>query len=146
MSNNWIHILFSLTVCPLSPFSSNYWLFLLGRGIGGLAIGMLHFLIPFYINDMVPANMKSLCRSIMQFQFVLGILSQYILSKYCYGEGHVLFCRKKLKLPQRINHSKSIEIVFFFCNANDTLSCHDVVKMLRKNTIRIQFGIILVFG
>lgn len=96
-SNNWIHILFSLTVCSLSPFSSNYWLFLLGRGIGGLAIGMLHFLIPFYINDMVPANMKSLCRSIMQFQFVLGILSQYILSKYCW-QRTCSFLKKKTKI------------------------------------------------
>lgn len=61
--------------------SDNYWIFLTSRGIGGLAIGTLHFLIPLYINDIVPDDQKPLCHSIMQVQFVLGILSQYILSK-----------------------------------------------------------------
>lgn len=62
-------------------FSDNYWASLAGRGIAGLAIGTLHFLIPLYINDIVPVDQKPLCHSIMQVQFVLGILSQYILSK-----------------------------------------------------------------
>lgn len=57
-------------------------IFLLGHGIGGLAIGTLHFLIPLYVNDIVPDHQKPLCHSIMQLQFVFGILSQYILRKY----------------------------------------------------------------
>ncbi|XP_055323915.1 uncharacterized protein LOC129578805 [Sitodiplosis mosellana] len=63
-------------------FRENYLIFLVGRGIGGLAVGTLHFLIPLYIFDIVPVHQQPLCHSIMQLQFVLGILSQYILSLF----------------------------------------------------------------
>lgn len=56
-------------------------IFLAGRSIGGLAIGTMHFLIPLYINEIVPAHQKTSCHSMLQLQFVLGVLAQYVLSK-----------------------------------------------------------------
>lgn len=67
---------------PVIIFRDNYFVFLTGRSIAGLAIGTLHFLIPLYINDIIPAHQKTSCHSMMQLQFVLGIVTQYVLSKY----------------------------------------------------------------
>lgn len=66
--------LFHLTSC-------DYWILLGARFIGGIAIGMQHLLITIYINDIVCAHQKQLCFSILQLQFVSGVVFQYILSK-----------------------------------------------------------------
>lgn len=63
-------------------FSEYYWCMLIGRGLGGLSVGALHLLIPMYINDIASAEQKPLYHTIVQLQFVIGILSQYILSEY----------------------------------------------------------------
>lgn len=55
---------------------------LIGRGVGGIAVGALHLLIPMYINDIASVEQKPLYHTIVQLQFVVGILSQYILSEW----------------------------------------------------------------
>lgn len=62
--------------------SEYYWCMLIGRGLGGISVGALHLLIPMYINDIASAEQKPLYHTIAQLQFVIGILSQYILSEY----------------------------------------------------------------
>lgn len=101
----------------------NYWILLMGRAIGGLAIGMLHFLIPLYINDIVPIHQKSLCHSIMQLQFVLGILSQYILSKYCIGREP----QKRQQRPWIVNHIQN-RLKFYCVGCVWNLNCVRALK------------------
>lgn len=79
-------IIFIVCVCFFFfVFSENYVPTVIGRGVGGLSIGIHWILIPIYINDVVHVHQKPLCYSIMQLQFVFGILSQYILFSKYYG-------------------------------------------------------------
>lgn len=54
---------------------------MIGRGLGGISVGALHFLIPMYINDIASVEQRPLYNTIAQLQFIFGIWSQYILSK-----------------------------------------------------------------
>lgn len=61
--------------------SDKYWILLVSRCFGGAAVGIVQFVVPLYINDFISVDQKALCHSIMQFQFVLGVLVQHILRK-----------------------------------------------------------------
>lgn len=76
----WLFFALKINSNP-SFFSEYYWCVLIGRGLGGISVGALHLLIPMYINDIASAEQKPLYHTIAQLQFVIGILSQYILSE-----------------------------------------------------------------
>lgn len=64
-----------------SIYSDIYWNLLIGRGLAGIAIGIIHFLVPLYIDEIATAEQKRTFNSITQMQFVLGILSQFVLGE-----------------------------------------------------------------
>lgn len=68
-------------VNPLYYFSESYWCLLIGRGMAGIAIGAIHFLVPIYINDISTSEHKSMFNCLIQMQFAFGILTQYSLGE-----------------------------------------------------------------
>lgn len=66
----------------LSNFSEIYWNLLIARGLAGIAVGIIHFLIPIYIDDISTAEQKPTFNCIIQMQFAFGILSQFVLGEF----------------------------------------------------------------
>jgi len=71
----------------LSTFGELYWNLLIGRGMAGIAIGAIHFLVPLYIDDISTPDQKSTFNCVTQMQFAFGILSQFVLG---YFENYLL--------------------------------------------------------
>jgi len=61
--------------------SINYLFLLYGRLLGGFAIGIIHYLIPIYINDIATPDNKQSVEYIIFIQFASGILTQYLYGK-----------------------------------------------------------------
>jgi SP family xylose:H+ symportor-like MFS transporter len=65
-----------------------WWMFLIFRFVGGLAVGGASVVSPLYIAEISPARYRGRLVAITQFNIVLGILLAY-LSKYMIGSLHL---------------------------------------------------------
>lgn len=128
--------------------SEYYWCMLIGRGLGGISVGALHLLIPMYINDIANAEQKPLYHNIVQLQFVIGILSQYILSEYWSANSISEFpdwwrrgkplrwmkCWMSSVGKMRLNLSHSSSSIFQCVRSRDSIRCHYVLQIIAIQT------------
>src|SRR4051812_14722062 len=67
-----------------TAFSTNWYLFLLFRFLGGLGVGASSVTAPVYISEIAPAGRRGRLVALFQFNIVLGILLSYF-SNYLIG-------------------------------------------------------------
>jgi sugar porter (SP) family MFS transporter len=82
--------LFFLLSMLLTGLATNLWMFIIGRFIGGLAVGGASVVTPMYISEVAPPKLRGRLVATAQFAIVLGILvsffSNYIIDSLG-GEG-----------------------------------------------------------
>lgn len=82
--------LFFLLSMLLTGLATNYWVFVIGRFIGGLAVGGASVVTPMYISEVAPPKLRGRLVATAQFAIVLGILvsffSNYIIDSLGAGE------------------------------------------------------------
>lgn len=75
--------LFFLISMLLTGLATNLWMFIIGRFIGGLAVGGASVVTPMYISEVAPPKLRGRLVATAQFAIVLGILlsffSNYII-------------------------------------------------------------------
>jgi len=69
--------LFFLTSMLLTGLATNLWMFIIGRFIGGLAVGGASVVTPMYISEVAPPKLRGRLVATAQFAIVLGILVSF---------------------------------------------------------------------
>jgi SP family xylose:H+ symportor-like MFS transporter len=80
-----VFYLFSALGCALAP---NWWVFLVSRFLGGVAVGGASVAAPMYIAEISPARLRGRLVGMMQFNVILGILLAYLSNwsiNHCFG-------------------------------------------------------------
>jgi sugar porter (SP) family MFS transporter len=72
--------LFFLISMLLSGLATNLWVFIIGRFIGGLAVGGASVVTPMYISEVAPPKLRGRLVATAQFAIVLGILVSFFSS------------------------------------------------------------------
>jgi sugar porter (SP) family MFS transporter len=82
--------LFFLLSMLLTGLATNFWVFVIGRFIGGLAVGGASVVTPMYISEVAPPKLRGRLVATAQLAIVLGILvsffSNYIIDSLGAGE------------------------------------------------------------
>ncbi len=65
----------------LSLFSRNYQVLFMTRALTGLGVGMASMAVPFYISEIVPANIRGSCVCLTTLVFYLGACLAYIVDR-----------------------------------------------------------------
>lgn len=68
-----------------TALTTNWWVFLFFRFLGGLGVGASSVVAPIYISELAPAAARGRLVALFQFNIVLGILVSY-LSNYAIGQ------------------------------------------------------------
>lgn len=69
--------LFFLVSMLLTGLATNLWMFIIGRFIGGLAVGGASVVTPMYISEVAPPKLRGRLVATAQFAIVLGILVSF---------------------------------------------------------------------
>jgi len=83
--------LFFLVSMLMTGLATNLWMFIIGRFIGGLAVGGASVVTPMYISEVAPPKLRGRLVATAQFAIVLGILvsffSNFIIDSMGGGEN-----------------------------------------------------------
>ena len=82
----WIALLYLVSALG-SALSTNWYLFMVFRFLGGLGVGASSVAAPMYISEISPANRRGRLVAMFQFNVVLGILIAYISNYFIAGTG-----------------------------------------------------------
>jgi sugar porter (SP) family MFS transporter len=82
----WIALLYLVSALG-SALSSNWYLFMVFRFLGGLGVGASSVAAPMYISEISPANRRGRLVAMFQFNVVFGIVIAYISNYFISGTG-----------------------------------------------------------
>jgi sugar porter (SP) family MFS transporter len=82
----WIAVLYLLSALG-SALSTDWYLFMAFRFIGGLGVGASSVTAPMYISEISPANRRGRLVAMFQFNVVFGIVIAYISNYFIAGSG-----------------------------------------------------------
>jgi len=82
----WIAVLYLISALG-SALSTNWYLFMVFRFIGGLGVGASSVAAPMYITEISPANRRGRLVAMFQFNVVFGIVIAYISNYFIAGSG-----------------------------------------------------------
>ena len=82
----WIAVLYLISALG-SAFSTNWYLFMVFRFLGGLGVGASSVAAPMYISEISPANKRGQLVAMFQFNVVFGIVIAYISNYFIAGTG-----------------------------------------------------------
>jgi len=82
----WIAVLYLISALG-SALSSNWFLFMIFRFLGGLGVGASSVAAPMYISEISPANKRGRLVAMFQFNVVFGIVIAYISNYFIAGTG-----------------------------------------------------------
>ncbi|MCK4990092.1 MAG: sugar porter family MFS transporter, partial [Bacteroidales bacterium] len=82
----WIAVLYLVSAMG-SALSTDWYLFMVFRFIGGLGVGASSVAAPMYISEIAPANRRGQLVAIFQFNVVFGIVIAYISNYFIAGTG-----------------------------------------------------------
>ncbi len=82
----WIAVLYLVSALG-SALSSNWYLFMVFRFLGGLGVGASSVAAPMYISEISPANRRGRLVAMFQFNVVFGIVIAYISNYFISGTG-----------------------------------------------------------
>jgi sugar porter (SP) family MFS transporter len=82
----WIAVLYLISALG-SALSTNWYLFMVFRFLGGLGVGASSVAAPMYISEISPANKRGRLVAMFQFNVVFGIVIAYISNYFIAGTG-----------------------------------------------------------
>lgn len=82
----WIAVLYLISALG-SALSTNWYLFMVFRFLGGLGVGASSVAAPMYISEISPANRRGRLVAMFQFNVVFGIVIAYISNYFIAGTG-----------------------------------------------------------
>ena len=82
----WIAVLYLISALG-SALSTDWYLFMAFRFIGGLGVGASSVAAPMYISEIAPANRRGQLVAMFQFNVVFGIVIAYISNYFIAGTG-----------------------------------------------------------
>jgi len=82
----WIAVLYLISALG-SALSTNWYLFMVFRFLGGLGVGASSVAAPMYISEISPANRRGRLVAMFQFNVVFGIVVAYISNYFIAGTG-----------------------------------------------------------
>ncbi len=82
----WIAVLYLISAMG-SALSTNWYLFMVFRFLGGLGVGASSVAAPMYISEISPANRRGSLVAMFQFNVVFGIVIAYISNYFIAGTG-----------------------------------------------------------
>ena len=82
----WIAVLYLVSALG-SALSTNWYLFMVFRFLGGLGVGASSVAAPMYISEISPANRRGQLVAMFQFNVVFGIVIAYISNYFIAGTG-----------------------------------------------------------
>jgi sugar porter (SP) family MFS transporter len=82
----WIAVLYLVSALG-SALSTNWYLFMVFRFLGGLGVGASSVAAPMYISEISPANRRGRLVAMFQFNVVFGIVIAYISNYFIAGTG-----------------------------------------------------------
>ncbi len=82
----WIAVLYLISALG-SALSTNWYLFMVFRFLGGLGVGASSVAAPMYITEISPANRRGRLVAMFQFNVVFGIVIAYISNYFIAGTG-----------------------------------------------------------
>ncbi len=82
----WIAVLYLISALG-SAFSTNWYLFMAFRFLGGLGVGASSVAAPMYISEISPADRRGRLVAMFQFNVVFGIVIAYISNYFIAGTG-----------------------------------------------------------
>jgi sugar porter (SP) family MFS transporter len=82
----WIAVLYLVSALG-SALSTNWYLFMVFRFVGGLGVGASSVAAPMYISEISPANRRGRLVAMFQFNVVFGIVIAYISNYFIAGTG-----------------------------------------------------------
>jgi sugar porter (SP) family MFS transporter len=82
----WIAVLYLISAMG-SALSTNWYLFMAFRFLGGLGVGASSVAAPMYISEISPANRRGRLVAMFQFNVVFGIVIAYISNYFIAGTG-----------------------------------------------------------
>ncbi len=82
----WIAVLYLISALG-SAFSTNWYLFMVFRFLGGLGVGASSVAAPMYISEIAPADKRGRLVAMFQFNVVFGIVIAYISNYFIAGTG-----------------------------------------------------------
>lgn len=71
----------------------NFWTFVASRFSAGIAVGVTHFLLPVYVQEIASVHLKPILLNILYVQFAFGILVQYFVGKLIMKISYILLRR-----------------------------------------------------
>jgi sugar porter (SP) family MFS transporter len=82
----WIAVLYLVSALG-SALSTNWYLFMIFRFLGGLGVGASSVAAPMYISEIAPANRRGRLVAMFQFNVVFGIVIAYLSNYFIAGSG-----------------------------------------------------------